>query len=88
MVTSMTRPNPVSTYLTAGQRFHAADIFSAGGSQELTVHRLVRDEIGLLHVVLRDDDGREISTFAEQIELTIELGALVPVNYNMSGLAS
>lgn len=88
MVTSINQRDSVSTFLGAGQRFHANDIFTSGGSQDLTVHRLVRDDIGMLHVVLRDDDGREISTFVEQIELAISLGALTPVDEGMSGLAS
>lgn len=88
MVTSMTRRTPASTFLAVGQRFRADDLFSTAGSQELTVHRLVRDELGLLHVVLRDDDGREISTFVEQIELAIGLGALTPADTGISGLAS
>lgn len=88
MVTSINQRDSVSTFLGAGQRFHANDIFASGGSQDLTVHRLVRDDIGMLHVVLRDDDGREISTFVEQIELAISLGALTPVDEGMSGLAS
>lgn len=88
MIASISRNDSVSTFLAVGQRFRADDIFSTGGSDELTVCRLVRDDLGLLHVVLRDDDGREISTYAEQIELAIELGALTPTIHGMSGLAS
>lgn len=87
-MTTSTLRTPASTFLTVGQRFHADDIFSTAGSHELTVHRLVRDDLGLLHIVLRDDDGREISTFVEQIELAIELGALTPIDTGISGLAS
>ena len=63
------------TYLSPGQRFQSADTLIS----ELTVARLVTDKLGLLHVTLRDADGREISAFAEQIEAAISEGHLTPV---------
>lgn len=63
------------TYLTPGQRFHSAD----GLLHDLTVSRLVTDRMGMLHVTLRADDGREISAFAEQVEVAIAEGQLMPL---------
>lgn len=88
MVAALTHPDTSSTFLAIGQQFHADDIFSTTGSQELTVTRLVRNDVGLLHVVLRDQDNREISAFAEQIELAITLGNLQPLDNELTGLAS
>lgn len=78
MTTNTTLPRSSSTFLSPGQRFLADDLFSTGGSQEVTVARLARDAFGLMHVVLRNDDGREISAFVEQVELAIEIGNLRP----------
>ena len=63
------------TFLTPGQRFQSVDRLSA----DLTVARLVTDQLGLLHVTLRSDDGREISAFAEQVECAIAEGQLSPI---------
>jgi hypothetical protein len=63
------------TYLTPGQRFESAD----GLLHDLTVARLVTDRLGLLHVTLRTDDGHEISAFAEQVEVAIAEGQLMPL---------
>ena len=87
MVTSMSRPT-TSSLIAPGQRFIADDIFASDGSHDVTVDRLVRDDLGMLHVVLRDQDHREISAFVEQIELAIELGNLQPVVQAVAGLAS
>lgn len=87
MVTNISRPT-TSTLLSPGQRFIADDIFASDGSSDVTVARLVRDDLGMLHVVLRDQDDREISAFVEQIELAIELGSLQPVGHSMAGIAS
>lgn len=88
MVTSVPFRKSVSTLLAVGQRFQADDLFSSGGSSDVVVHRLLRDKLGLLHVVLRDEDGREISAYVEQIELAIELGNLRPLAGNGAYLAS
>ncbi len=74
MVASSTRFD-YKTYLSPGQRFHSADLLTS----ELTVARLVRDKLGLLHVTLRSEDGHEISAFAEQVEAAIAEGHLLPV---------
>lgn len=63
------------TFLTPGQRFQSVD----GLLEDLTVARLVTDQMGLLHVTLRADDGHEISAFAEQIEVAIAEGQLTPL---------
>jgi hypothetical protein len=43
--------------------------------------------MGLTHAVLRDETGREISTFADQIQFAIEAGMLAPVDTATAGLA-
>jgi hypothetical protein len=60
-----------------GQRYRATDPTSPLSTSELVVDRLVRDALGLLHIVLHDLDGREISLFAEQFEAAIDAGYLV-----------
>lgn len=87
MIATTTPARSSSTFLSAGQTFLADDLFSSGGSQVLTVARLVQDRFGLRHVVLRNDDGREISAFVEQVELAIELGNLRPVAEALEGIA-
>ncbi len=73
------------TYLTPGQRFQSSD----GLLADLTVARLVRDRLGLLHVTLRADDGHEISAYAEQVEAAIAEGQLTPlvVSFTESAIA-
>ncbi|HYI25947.1 MAG TPA: hypothetical protein VD767_11100 [Thermomicrobiales bacterium] len=68
-----TRP-VFATFLTPGQRFQSSDSLNA----DLTVARLVTDRLGLLHVTLRDDNGHEVSAFAEQVEVAIAEGHLMP----------
>jgi hypothetical protein len=82
-----TAPAPFKTYLSPGQRFVAPDLESSLGSHELTVARLVRDRLGLMHVTLRTDDGREISAFVEQVEAAIAEGNLRPVEVGLAGVA-
>ncbi|CAN5744126.1 MAG: hypothetical protein H0V98_10295 [Chloroflexia bacterium] len=60
-----------------GQRYLAMDPFTPLAARELVVDRLVHDDLGLLHVVMIDLEGREISTFAEQVEAAIDAGLLV-----------
>jgi hypothetical protein len=86
MVTRFSRSTR-STFLSPGQKFVADDIFSTTGSRDVTVARLVRDDLGMLHVVLRDEDNREISAFVEQIELAVQLGNLQPVESSLTGIA-
>ncbi len=80
-------PAPYTSYLSPGQRFLADDLMSTFGSHELTVARLVRDHLGLLHVTLRTDDGREISAFAEQVEAAVAEGMLQPLVADLIGVA-
>jgi len=87
MVTSISRPTSSSSFLSPGQKFHAHDLFASGGSQLVTVARLVQDDLGMTHVVLRDDDNREISAYAAQIEMAIELGNLQPVDFDLNVIA-
>lgn len=62
-----------------GTRYRAADPTSPIATSELVVDRLVRDELGMLHIVLADLDGREISLFAEQFEAAVAAGFLAPM---------
>lgn len=59
-----------------GQRYRSADPSAPLATSELVVDRLVRDDLGMLHVVLLDLDGREISLYAEQFEASIASGYL------------
>lgn len=61
------------TFLAPGQRYLSLDQL-----QHVTVAKLVRDGLGLLHVTLRTESGRELSAFARQIEDAISDGVLVP----------
>lgn len=66
------------TYLAPGQRFESLEDVGVMSGRSLTVSRLVKDQLGLLHVTLRDERGREISAFAEQVEAAIAEGHLFP----------
>lgn len=87
MNSTLNAPAAFTTYLSPGQRFHASDQAAALGSHELTVARLVRDRLGMLHVTLRTAEGREISAFAEQVEAAIAEGMLRPVEGELFGVA-
>jgi hypothetical protein len=76
-----------SAWLRPGQRFRSEDRSLALGDDELTVARLVEDPMGLTHAVLRDHSGREISTYADQIQFAIEVGLLSPVGVASRELA-
>lgn len=78
-MTTFSKPVEVRTFLSPGQRFQSSDILVDRDTAELVVSRLVRDPLGLLHVVLRTPDGREISAYAEQVEAAIAEGHLAPV---------
>lgn len=81
------RPAGTITWLRPGQRFRSSDHVAPGMEGELTVARIVQDTMGLTHAVLRDETGREISTFADQIQFAIEVGMLSPVDSATAGLA-
>jgi hypothetical protein len=66
------------TFLAPGQKFEPTDQ-PGPGDELLTVSQLVRDRLGLLHVTMHTATGREISTFAEQVEFAVAEGHLVPV---------
>jgi hypothetical protein len=61
------------TFLAPGQRYLSLDKL-----EQVTVAKLVRDSLGLLHVTMRTASGRELSAFARQVEDAISDGALVP----------
>lgn len=79
MVTTRSDNTFVTTFITPGQRFEAT-FGSMLPEESLTVARLARDRFGFLHVTLRTGTGREISAFAEQVEIAVNEGHLVPVN--------
>lgn len=60
-----------------GQRYLSTDPSEPLAVRELVVDRLVRDELGMLHIVLLDLERREISVFADQLESAIAEGWLV-----------
>lgn len=74
------------TFITPGQKFESAEN-SELGNEPLTVSRLVRDRLGLMHVTMRTGSGREISAFVEQVEIAVSEGHLVPVIGSESSIA-
>lgn len=78
MVVTFRESADFKTYLAPGQQFESLEDVGIAMGRHLTVARLVKDRLGLLHVTLRDERGREISAFAEQIEAAIAEGHLVP----------
>lgn len=68
------------TTIEPGQRYRSADFGLPLATSELVIDRLVHDELGMLHVVLRDLESREISLFVEQFETAIESGFLTSVD--------
>lgn len=88
MATTYRKPSATTiAWLRPGQRFRSADDVAPGMKGELTVARIVQDTMGLTHAVLRDETGREISTFADQIQFAIEVGMLSPVEMTLTGPA-
>lgn len=69
--------HPIPT-IQPGTHYRATDPTSPIATSELVVDRLVRDDLGMLHIVLMDLDGREISLFAEQFEAAVATGFLAP----------
>jgi hypothetical protein len=67
-----------TTPMQPGQRYRATDPGSPLSTTELVIDRVVRDELGMLHVVLLDLEAREISLFAEQFEAAVASGWLAP----------
>lgn len=76
MVPAIPKSTEARTFLLPGQRFRSSDDFAARDVTELIVSRIVRDTLGLQHVVLRDQHGREISAYTEQVEVAISEGHL------------
>lgn len=84
MIAIPSKRTDFKTFLSPGQRFIASDLITNRGTGELTVSRLVHDRFGFLHVTLRADDGRDISVFAEQVEVAIAEGHLSPIGSPLS----
>lgn len=80
MVAAHPHPQAFTTFLFPGQRFRSEDNLVS----DLTVARLVRDRLGLMHVTLRSDDGRELSAFVEQVEAAVASGHLTPIQDQLS----
>jgi len=78
MVATFRKSFDYKTYLAPGQQFESLEGAGVTSGRSLTIARLVTDQLGLLHVTLRDERGREISAFAEQVEAAIAEGHLVP----------
>lgn len=76
----MTTPTIAATVpMQPGARYRAFDPGPMLAGSELVVERTVRDELGMLHVVLTDLEGREISLFAEKFEAAVASGMLSAV---------
>lgn len=75
------------TSISAGQRFSTSHPGVHVADSELIVDRCVRDDLGMLHVILLDLEGREISLFAEQFEAAVDGGQLAPVGTSSRQLA-
>lgn len=74
-----TTPLQATVPMQPGTRFVALDPGLPLASSELVVNRTVRDDLGMLHVVLTDLEDREISLFAEQFEAAVVSGMLSAV---------
>lgn len=70
-----------------GTRYIATDMHTPLMARELLVDRLVRDDLGMLHIVMLDLEGREVSVFAEQLEAAIAAGLLVAIDDAMHASA-
>ncbi len=79
MITTIPKSIEARTFLLPGQRFRSSDLFATRDVTELIVSRIVRDTLGLQHVVFRDQGGREISAYTEQVEAAIAEGHLALV---------
>lgn len=85
-MTATFKKSPVRsmTWLRPGQRFRSVEGMP---DSELTVARIVQDPMGLTHAILRDSSGREVSTYADQIQFAIEVGMLSPLELTATGPA-
>ena len=77
MVATLPNAGSAHNWLVPGQILRSAD---PGWLGDFTVARIVRDSMGMCHAVLNDHAGREISTFVDQVHLSIAEGMLTPVN--------
>lgn len=77
MVATLPSAGAAPTWLVPGQVLRSSE---PGWSGDFVVARIVRDESGFCHAVLNDAQGREISTFVDQIYYSIAEGMLTPVN--------
>jgi hypothetical protein len=87
MTTRTKKRASAAWWLSPGQQFQVEDAPSASGTSVMTVARIVDDPFGLTRAVLRDGNGREISTYADQIQFAIEAGMMSPLDSGTTGLA-
>ncbi|HLU34779.1 MAG TPA: hypothetical protein VKZ61_03345 [Thermomicrobiales bacterium] len=83
MTTRTKKRSTVAWWLSPGQQFRVEDPSS---ESVMTVARIVDDPFGLTRAILRDSDGREISTYADQIQFAIEAGMMSPLETGTTGL--
>ncbi len=83
MVATLPGAGAAPSWLVPGQVLRSSD---PGWLGNFTVVRLVRDRNGFCHAILHDENGREISTFVDQIQISIAEGMLTPVDHFASGI--
>lgn len=87
MLDTLIRPTTAAPLIRPGQRFLTLDHISTTGSREVLVSRVERTREGLMQVVLRSDDDREVRAYLDQVTMAIELGQLQPVSDELDGIA-
>ncbi len=85
MVATFSSAGAAPTWLVPGQVLRSSE---PGRIGDFTVSRIVRDEFGFCHAVLHDVQGREISTFVDQIHFSIAEGMLTPIDHDASRIRS
>lgn len=84
MTTTLSRK---PAWLRPGQRLHTMNGPDLTGD-ELIVARLIQDQMGLTHAILRESSsGREVRMYADQIQFAIEAGMLSPLETVMASPA-
>ena len=71
--------NVSRTYLAPGQRYTQVGGTGWRLDQQVTIARLDRDRYGVPRVTFRCHDGREVVTYAAQVEAAVAEGHLAPI---------
>ena len=71
--------NRASTYLSLGQRYIQSTDSAIWPDRQVVVAGFSQDQFGLPMVTFRCQNGREVTTYTEQIEIAVESGELFPV---------